>query len=122
MATRRVISQAEGKKVSDVVFGETNAVHTKGRRLVEAGSYQLGEVLAKVGLKYVKLNLAADDSAKVAKAMCLSAVTLTTDEQIMLQLRDTGLHADGLVWPAAMTDAQRAVAIDQLDDVGLVVL
>jgi hypothetical protein len=101
-------------RLSDVLAQDFGAM-SKENVTLSGGVFVIGQVIAKLGAKYVPLApAAADDSAKAA-AVCIANVDASAADQTGLVVPRLGLFvAEGLVWPAAITDAQKATAIAAL--------
>lgn len=70
--------------------------------------------------KYVELAPSASDGSQVAAAVLWAAKNVSGDEVVTIIARDAELAASHLVWPSGITDNQKAAALAQLKQVGLI--
>jgi len=74
----------------------------------------LGKITATV--KYVALNPTAKDGSEKAAAISYDNVDVTqADKLATATVRQTAVKSSELIWPATITDAQKAKAIAELE-------
>lgn len=110
------------KKLGDLLLVEVAPGWTKDKGTLLAGTaYAFGQVLAKMAGKYQVLDPNGVDDAAVAVAVLGEAVDATVgDAPGVVVARGAVVEASELVWPAGITDVQKAAALDQLDARGIV--
>lgn len=110
------------KKLGDLLLVEVAPGWTKGKGTLLGGTqYALGQVLAKVSGKYQVLDPAGTAAAKKAVAVLAEDVDATAADKSGLTIeRGAVLEVTELVWPAGITDAQKATALDELTALGIV--
>lgn len=113
----------EPKTLSDVLLVEVKAGWTKDRGIIAADKqYEIGTVLAKVSGKYQMIDPAGTGAAKKSVAILAQNVDTTTGERPAVVIaRGAAVATDGLVWPEAITDAQKATAQTELEALGIIV-
>jgi hypothetical protein len=109
------------EQVSQLVAGDFNAIK-QGVVALGAGPLSRGTVLAMDAAgKWVQLAPAAIDGTEIARGILVEDVDATSaDAKALVYLVGEYRLAD-LIWPAAITDAQKAAAILALQDRGIVV-
>jgi hypothetical protein len=93
------------------------------RETITGGSFTLGTVLGKITAsgKFTELDPAAEDGSENAAAVLGADCDASTADKIaMVVARGAVLDVAGLVWPAGITDPQKAAALSQLKALGLV--
>lgn len=87
-----------------------------------SGKLALGTVLGKnAGDKYVPLDPAASTGEQIAAGVLLSAEDATGAEvKTIILKRHANVARQALVWPAGITDVQKATAISELEAIGIV--
>ncbi|MCY1404100.1 hypothetical protein D3C76_857820 [compost metagenome] len=110
------------KTLGDLLLIEVCPGWTKERGPLAGGAeYSLGTVLAKVSGKYQALDPAGSGTAKKAVAVLAEDVDASAgDTPGLLIARGATVALDELVWPAGITDAQKATALDELTAQGIV--
>ncbi|WP_319568371.1 head decoration protein [Cohaesibacter marisflavi] len=94
---------------------------TAGATAFVAGDGFAIEVAEGTG-KCTQLALAASDGTQVASAVLFAgALADAADVEATVHDRDCEVNAHVLVWPDGITDEQKATAIDQLADSGVIV-
>ncbi len=101
------------------IIQEAPGYHSRDKIIIADGSgvvvsnSVLGMITA--SKEFAPLDLAADDGSQVAAALLFQAVDATS-----AAARGTGLvrsidvHGEQLVWPDAITDEQKTLAVEQL--------
>lgn len=110
------------KTLANLLIMEVAPNWTKQRLTFAAGAaHPMGTVLAIVGGKLQALDPAGAAGAEVAYAVAAEAVDASTADTVGLAIaRGATLDIDELVWPAGITDAQKAAALSELDGRGIV--
>ena len=110
------------KTLADLLIVEVSPNWTRQRLTFAAGAVSpMGTVLAKVSGKLLALDPAGTGAAKVAYAVAAEKVDATAADTVGLAIpRGATLDIDELVWPAGITDAQKATALSDLDTRGIV--
>lgn len=110
------------KKLGDLLLVEVAPGWTKEKGTLLAGTaYAFGQVLAKVSGKYQVLDPAGSAAAKKAVAVLGKAVDATEgDKPGVVIARGAVVELSELAWPAGITDAQKATALDELTALGIV--
>lgn len=110
------------KDLGDLLLLQVCPGWTKSNVTLLAGTdYPLGQVLAKVAGKYQRLDPAGSGAAKKAAAVLAERVDATASDQPgVIIARGAVLALGQMVWPAGITDAQQAVALDELNALGIV--
>jgi len=113
----------EPKTLSDVLLVEVKPGWTKDRVTIAAGQqYEIGTVLAKVSGKYQMIDPAGTGAAKKSVAVLAQNVDTTSGERPAAVIaRGAVVAVDGLVWPEAITDAQKTTAQTELEALGIIV-
>ncbi|MDA8449832.1 head decoration protein [Acidovorax sp. GBBC 3332] len=112
------------KTIADLLIVEVAPGWTKERNTFTAGAvYPFGTVLAKVNTKVLAIDPAGTGAAKVPYAVAAETVKATAADTVGLTIaRGATVDADELVWPAGITDAQKAAAIAGLEARGIVAI
>lgn len=110
------------KTLGDLLLVEVAPGWTKEKATLLAGTdYPLGTVLSKLAGKYQALDPAAVDGTEKAVAVLGERVDATAgDAPGVVIARGATLDLTELVWPAGITEPQKATALDQLDARGIV--
>lgn len=110
------------KKIGDLLLVEVAPGWTKEKGTLLAGTaYAFGQVLAKVAGKYQMLDPAGAAAAKKAVAVLGEAVDATEgDKPGVVIARGAVVELTELVWPAGITELQKATALDELTAQGIV--
>lgn len=110
------------KDLGDLLLLQVSPGWTKSNVTLLAGTdYPLGQVIAKVAGKYQALDPAGNGAAKKAAAVLAEHVDATAgDRPGVVIARGAVLAIAHLVWPAGITPAQQAVALDELNALGIV--
>lgn len=110
------------KKLGDLLLVEVAPGWTKEKGTLLAGSaYAFGQVLAKVAGKYQVLDPAGAAAAKKAVAVLGEAVDATEGDKPGVAIaRGAVVELTELVWPAGITELQKATALDELTAQGIV--
>ncbi|TKT46191.1 head decoration protein [Rhizobium sp. LC145] len=107
------------------IVSEANGYRSREQAVIASGSGKLdaGAVLAQVtaSKKYVPFNPAGADGSQTAVAILYEGCDATlADARRTVTARDTEIHADVLVWGAAVTDLQKTAALAALAALGIV--
>ncbi|KKX24344.1 hypothetical protein YH62_27585 [Rhizobium sp. LC145] len=107
------------------MVSEANGYRSREQAVIASGSGKLdaGAVLAQVtaSKKYVPFNPAGADGSQTAVAILYEGCDATlADARRTVTARDTEIHADVLVWGAAVTDLQKTAALAALAALGIV--
>lgn len=110
------------KTLGDLLLVEVAPGWTKEKATLLAGTdYPLGTVLSKLAGKYQALDPAAVDGTEKAVAVLGERVDATAaDAPGVVIARGATLEQTELVWPAGITEPQKATALDQLNALGIV--
>ena len=110
------------KTLADLLIVEVASNWTKQRLTFAAGAVSsMGTVLAKVSGKLQALDPAGAGAAKAAYAVAAEKVDATAADTVGLAIpRGATLDIDALVWPAGITEAQKATALSDLEARGIV--
>ena len=113
---------SQPKTLADLLIVEVAPNWTKQRLTFAAGAVSsMGTVLAKVSGKLQAIDPAGAGAAKVAYAVAAEKVDATAADTVGLAIpRGATLDIDELVWPAGITDAQKATALSDLEARGIV--
>jgi hypothetical protein len=120
-------STEQPKQLTDVLaFEEDQRFSRKLITVLENEVLVLGQVLGKVAAsgKYVALNPEADpeDGSETAAGVLLKDVDATgADKEGLALVRHGIVKARGLVWPEGISSSDKADAIAQLAEVGILV-
>lgn len=112
------------KTIADILLVEVKPGWTKQRVLLKAGFiYALGAVLAvDANKKYVSLAPASEGTENAAVCVLGETINATAGDKLGVAIkRGAVVDQDELVWPAGATDIQKAAALAQLDERGIVV-
>lgn len=115
-------AQSQPKTLADLLLVEVKPGWSKDPVVYAAGAhYPLGTVLALVADKVQVLDPAGAGAAKKAYAVAADTVDATAgDTKGPAIARGAVVDLAELVWPAAITDAQKATALAELDARGIV--
>lgn len=110
------------KTLGDLLLVEVAPGWTKETGTLLASTvYELGQVLARVDGKYLVLAPLAADGSEIAVAVLGEAVDAgAADAPGLLIARGAVLESGALVWPAGITEPQKASALAQLEARGIV--
>lgn len=110
------------KKLGDLLLVEVAPGWTKDKGTLLAGTeYPLGTVLSKLAGKYQVLVPAAVDGTEQAVAVLGESVDATAaDKPGVMIARGAVVELSELVWPAGITEPQKATALDELNALGIV--
>lgn len=110
------------KTLGDLLLVEVAPGWTKQKGTLLAGSdYPLGSVLSLLAGKYRVLDPAAVDGTEKAVAVLAEHVDATAaDAPGVVIARGATLELTELVWPAGITDPQKATALAELNALGIV--
>lgn len=110
------------KQLGDLLLVEVSPGWTKQKGLLLLGAvYALGTVLALVDGKYQALDPVGEGAAEKAVAVLGEAVDATAaDTSGVVIARGAVVDSAELLWPAGITDAEKAIALDQLNALGIV--
>jgi hypothetical protein len=103
------------KQLSDVLIREFEGF-TNRTVTFAGGVFVMGQVVAKLNGNYVPLVPAANDDSAKAAGICLVNVDASAaNKSGLAAVKLAQLMPEGLVWPAGITDAQKAIAVAQLE-------
>ena len=110
------------KQLGDLLLVEVSPGWTKQKGLLLLGAvYAIGTVLALVDGKYQALDPVGEGAAEKAVAVLGEAVDATAaDTSGVVIARGAVVDSAELLWPAGITDAEKAIALDQLNALGIV--
>lgn len=114
------------KTETDVVKTEGPNRYSRDEVTIASGSgvVEVGAVLGKVTAsgEYRPVNPAASDGSQTAAAVLLQRADATSADsrRSVILARHAEVVAQALVYPAGMNAAQKATALDQLADAGIV--
>jgi hypothetical protein len=110
------------KTLGDLLLVEVAPGWTKETGLLLAGTlYGIGTVLAKVDGKYQALDPVAVGAAEKAVAVLGEAVDATgADAPGVVIARGAVVDSAELLWPAGITDAEKSIALGELNALGIV--
>lgn len=110
------------KTLGDLLLVEVAPGWTKEKATLLAGTdYPLGTVLSKLAGKYQALDPAAVDGTEKAVAVLGERVDATAaDAPGVVIARGATLELNELVWPADITEPQKATALAELNTLGIV--
>ncbi|WP_207848891.1 MULTISPECIES: head decoration protein [unclassified Pseudomonas] len=110
------------KDPGDLLLVEVCPGWTKDKiTLLGGANYAFGQVLAKVSGKYQALDFAGTGAAKKTVAVLIEAVDATAgDKPGVVVSRGAVIESAELTWPASVTEAQKATALDELNALGIV--
>ncbi len=110
---------------SDVVFYEAPQKYSIDRLLVPDGStVGLGQVLGRRNAsgEHVPLDPAASDGSEIADAVAVTEKSEAGGSAYVYGLRRHAIVNDsGLIWPESIDPAAKAIAVEQLRELGVVV-
>lgn len=107
--------------LADLLLVEVAAGFTKEKGTITGGNYAMGTVLAKVTGKFQQLNPGGTGAAKVSFAVLGEDVDASAaDAPGVVIPRGAVVDADLLIWPAGITDPQKATALTELETRGVV--
>lgn len=115
-------TQSQPKTLADLLLLEVVPGWSKGQVVYAAGSvYPLGTVLALVGDKVQALDPAGTGAVEKACAVAADTIDATAgDKRGPAIARGAVVDLNELVWPAAITDAEKATALTELEARGIV--
>jgi hypothetical protein len=111
------------KTIADILLVEVKPGWTKQRVLLKAGFiYALGAVLAvDANKKHVSLAPASEGTENTAVCVLGETINATAGDKYGVAIKRGAVVDQGeLIWPAGATDAQKATALAQLDERGIV--
>jgi len=110
----------EPKHLGDVLLVEVASGWTKDRGAYaqHAEPYDIGTVLSLVNGKYQRYDQAQKDAPAAIAAERIDATGGDTPGVVIA--RGATVAIDALIWPAALTDAQKATAFTRLEARGIV--
>lgn len=110
------------KTLGDLLLVEVAPGWTKEKGTLQAGTdYPLGTVLSKLAGKYQALDPVAVDGTEKAVAVLGERVDATAaDAPGVVIARGATLELTELVWPADITEPQKATALEELNALGIV--
>lgn len=105
------------------IFSEANGNRSRESVIVADGqTLKANQIVATVANKVVALNPVAVDGSEAATGMLFADVTASgADARGVAIVRDAELQEDAIVWPDGITDPQKAVAITELEALGLII-
>jgi len=120
------VLEIERKALSEAIKYELDGRYTRDVITVIAGQAAITEprtVLGKITAsgKYALLNPGASDGRQVAAGISILEcdATLADDLSVALVRGPAIINANALVWPAGITDPQKATALTQLLAIGI---
>jgi len=110
----------EPKHLGDVLLVEVAKGWTKDRGIYaqHAQAYEVGTVLSLIGGKYVRYETGQNGAVAAIAAERVDATA--GDAKGVVIARGATVAADALIWPDALTDAQKTTAFKRLDERGIV--
>ena len=110
------------KQLGDLLLVEVSPGWTKQKGLLLLGAvYALGTVLALVDGKYQALDPVGEGAAEKAVAVLGEAVDATdADAPGVVIARGAVVDSAELLWPAGITDAEKSIALGELNALGIV--
>ncbi|QBP09846.1 head decoration protein [Cupriavidus metallidurans] len=109
------------KFVSDVVHTKVNPAWSVDTAVLSGGAFQIGTVGARVNGKVVPLDASTDAGVGAAAVVVIADADATAGDVMgPVVARGAVVLADGLVWPAGITTARKAMAIAALEARGIV--
>lgn len=114
------------KTETDVVKTEGPNRYSRDEVTIASGSgeIEIGEVLGKVTAtgKYKPLAPAASDGTQTAARISLQNADATAADasRVVVLSRHAEVVRQALIWPAGITDSQKATALAQLETAGIV--
>jgi len=110
----------EPKHLGDVLLVEVAKGWTRERGVFaqHAEPYEVGTVLSLISGKYQRYDHSKADAPAAVAAETIDAVA--ADKTGVVIARGATVATNGLIWPAAITDAQKATAIKRLEERGIV--
>lgn len=118
-------AQVKGRETADYILTEGNGSISREEIVIaQSGVIEPGTVLGQVTAtkKYVALDVAQTDGSQVAVAVNYARIDATNgDVPCVISARDSELKKDQLIWPAGITEPQKAAAIAQLEAKHLIV-
>ncbi len=114
----------EPARTGEFILSEANGARSRENVTVAQGhTMQPGTVLGVVAAsgEYVPLDPSATDGSETAAGVLYDAVDSTGGAVTAVAVvRDAELKENYLVWPAGITDAQKAAALAQLRALGMI--
>lgn len=118
-------AQVKGRETADYILTEGNgSISREEIVFAQSGVIEPGTVLGQVTAtkKYAVLDVAETDGSQVAVAVNYARIDATNgDVAGVISARDSELKKDQLIWPAGITEPQKAAAIAQLEVKHLIV-
>ena len=118
-------AQVKGRETADYIKTEGNGSISRAEVVfAQSGVIEPGTVLGQVTAtkKYAVLDVAETDGSQVAVAVNYARIDATNgDVAGVISARDSELKKDQLIWPAGITEPQKAAAIAQLEVKHLIV-
>lgn len=115
----------EGRSTAEFVVSEANGARSRDVVTIASGEVlEPGTVLGTVTAsgKSVQLNPAAADGSEAAAAILYEGVDASAaDATRTAVVRDAEVNGGEIVWPAGITDPDKATAIGQLAALGILV-
>lgn len=116
----------QAKNLGDVLKYEAPNLYSREAAVVAAGqNLAIGTVLGRTTAdgKLRALAPAATDGTETAIGVLANDIdaTLIDREDALLIARHAIVARNGLIWPAGMTDPQKAAALGQLEAIGILV-
>jgi len=111
----------EPKHLGDLLLVEVARGWTRDRAVYAQHDdhYEVGTVLSLVGDKYVRYDPAQNNARAGVAAERVNAAAGDTPGVVIA--RGAVVAGDALIWPTAITDAQKATALKRLEDRAIVV-
>jgi hypothetical protein len=121
-------TQTEPNNLGDLLKQEAEKYFSRDAVILATGNnLKLGTVVAKLKAndKFVALDLTTQDVPTGAETACgvliQDADATTADKETIIIARDAAVASNALIWPSAITTAQKTAAINQLKDRGILV-
>lgn len=115
----------EGRYAGEYIVSRSNGSRSFEQVTLAAGpALPAGTVLGRVTAtgKFTALDLAAvDGSAAAAGILYANVAESAGDRRAVAELRDMEANAHALEWPEGATAEQKAVAIAELETIGIIV-
>lgn len=114
---------SEGRHRGEYLVSEANGHRSRETITLTMGqNLSAGTVLGVVGGKHVQLDPQAVTGAEVAVAVLYDNVDATAaDTPAVITARDAEVNGGELVWPAGITELEKATAVGQLADANIIV-
>ncbi|MBT2748350.1 MULTISPECIES: head decoration protein [unclassified Lysobacter] len=116
----------EGLNLGDLLKFEADNLYSRDQVIVVAGQVlQLGQVVGRITAsgEVAALDPAATDGREAAAGVAIAPISTTTEPSPdgLIVARHATVADHALVWPRAVTPEQRAAAVAQLRDHGVLV-